>query len=67
MTDANKTADEGWAIIVWQHSDGRRLPFNHPDARKERRAALDSWRGVYPDFNQTDAADSNKGTEVNDR
>lgn len=29
-----------YVILVWQHSDGRKLPFNHPDARAERLEAV---------------------------
>jgi hypothetical protein len=36
-----------YAVILWRHRDGRRLPFNHPDARAERMASLSSWDRQY--------------------
>jgi hypothetical protein len=39
----------GGVIAVWWHSDGRRLPFNHPDAIAERSAAISGWRSKYDD------------------
>jgi hypothetical protein len=41
-----------YTFILWQHTDGRRLPFNHPDAYAERLKALASLTGKYPDIEQ---------------
>lgn len=51
LREDRSAKDAGHVILIWWTKDGRKLPFNHPDARAERLEAMKDWKPViYAEF-----------------